>query len=150
MKRLSIAAIATILILSISLTYAAFLLTRTVTNNVVILARADFKVYSDAACTLELTTVDYPPMFRGDSRQKAMWMKNLGETTVYVQWANVNLPTDTIYAINFDGSGWNSGVRNAITAGQIISCTSFFTIGASTPFGAKTFDLVLTVHDSAT
>jgi hypothetical protein len=69
-------------------------LTRTIPNSGRIQSFKDIKVYSDAACTVELTALSWPAdMFRGFNYTKNMWVKNTGDVLVWVMWNSTNVPS---------------------------------------------------------
>lgn len=83
----------TLMALAISggLVLGAYLLSRSVPSSGVIITSSDFKVYSDASCTAELTSFAFGDLKRGDVVDKVFWIKyvpgKLPEVDAKIKWS---------------------------------------------------------------
>jgi len=138
-------ALITIAILSIALTYAVFQLQRQVSHTINVVGVYDFRVYENAACTIELTAYDWNGVNKGTTSYKVVWIKNTGDTPVLINWntTEANPHSGVELRMERDVSGewvaWtyntekiNVNPTNAIVGRIVLIVASDATTGATT------------------
>lgn len=149
MKKLSLStAILLMGIIVTSIAIASIHIERTVQHSLIISGSEDFQIYSDAACTTILSSIDWGELKHGDQQQKELWIKNIGDggsITVYYQY-QPSLPTGVLITL-FDGSNyWDSGSGNSkvINKDQILYFTAKIQIDAAASAGTYSWDQMFT------
>lgn len=85
-------------------------------------------VYSDSACTQNLTTINWGLVEAGGNRQQEIWIKNLGNTRV-----KLNMTTESwnpIEAKNYITITWDKEGQG-LDAGQSVKAVLTLTVSAS-------------------
>jgi len=137
--------VATVLLclLSGSIVYAAWTISRIVSNTFVV-GSLNFNVYQDVACTIPITSIDWATLNTNQVVNKTVYLKNTGTGAISVYWSysgTPSFPTGTtlkIYWIATDGEWlWamdNVGHNLPIGAtGQAVKLC--LTIGSTTGSG---------------
>jgi hypothetical protein len=105
-------------------------------------AKVDFGLYSDSACTQNLTSIAWGAISPGDSVIKTVYVKNLGSSQLLLSLLTTN---------------WNPSVANELVAlswnqegatlavGQVVNATLRLSVSANASgFTSFSFDFVIT------
>jgi hypothetical protein len=116
-----------------------------------ILATNGLQVYSDAACTIPLTSLNLgTSIHHGDVVEAlptaGMYVKNTGEQTIQTAWNITGLPTGITYTLHSEGSAPNifctENQLNPLAPGAVAHLDSLvFTFTSSAPLGSFTAQL---------
>jgi len=101
MKKLRLSLTSAILILGIltsSVALATVVVSRTLTGNITVTGSMNFDIYSDSACTTPITTLDFT-IPKGTSVTKTFYLKNIGDTTLYITWNGGTTESHTTIAL---------------------------------------------------
>ena len=112
----------------LSLVTAGLIATQTVTSNGTVSA-VNVGVYSDIACTQNLTSISWGTLYPGNSTTRTIYVKNTGTLPVTLTMTNgswVPTPANTVLTLT-----WNRQ-NTVLTAGQSISATLTLTAASST------------------
>ena len=106
---------------------AALLFTREVPNTVTIISapQPNLQVYSDAACTTEVTSLDWGQVMKGSTATRQVWVKNVGD----VNFVSVSITSDLLAVTGAligtpDGYGLTTGAKQAVTLSLQIAPTA--------------------------
>jgi hypothetical protein len=69
-----------------ALVYSAFFTQHQVSHTIEVKSQADFKIYQDESCTIEITAIDWDGVARASTYNKVAWIKNIGMSLLYVNW----------------------------------------------------------------
>ena len=125
-----------LLVLLPAAAYAAGLFTREIPSTVTVIEvpQANLKIYSNAATTTEITSIDWGMVMKGNTATRQVWVKNIGE----VDFASVNAASDLPVA-----TGTLSGAPNgySLAVGGKQAVTLSLQIAATAPSGGNNFIL---------
>ncbi len=125
----------------LSLVTAGLIATQTVTSNGTVSA-VNVGVYSDIACTQNLTAISWGSIYPGNSTTKTIYVKNTGTLPVTLTMTNGSwVPTTANTVLTLT---WNRQ-NTVLNAGQSISATLTLTAASST--GSLTdfsFNIIIT------
>jgi hypothetical protein len=126
-----LSALLTLIIVTVAVS-AAVIATKPVSGSVTVVASSnDIKLYSDAACTVELTTMDWGTVKQGfQSNTKFIYVKNIGDFPMTYLSSTNTLPVDvgTVATGNLTGTLAPGTVR-AVTTSLLIPLAS--TLGSA-------------------
>ena len=115
----------------------------------VIVSTGDMQVYSDLTCTIPVASFDLgSTLNRGNIVSKTMYLKNIGESTLYIAY-NPTLPTGITLQMNKNSEDWaKEANRVTTTSGTVYTLVATFSIGGSAASGAFNIHLDFTCTDT--
>jgi hypothetical protein len=75
-------------VLSFSLVYAITSVWSTDVSVTVVSLSGTIGVYSDSACTQQVTSIDFGNVQQGGTASKSLWIKNLGTGSIGITWSS--------------------------------------------------------------
>ena len=109
-------------------TLAAININRDVTSSGTITTTPNISVYSDSACTQNLTGINWGSIEAGGSTSRTIFVKNTGTGTVTLSLASNNwTPSE---ACSYITISWNSE-ETQLSSGQLTSATLTLTVASS-------------------
>ena len=97
----------------------------------------EVKVYSDQACTNELTEIVFSNVYAGSQSEATFYVKNLGSTDIYFEISLIG---------DYTGSGYDQpGLTNPMTPNEIRKVDFHLTPPIDTEAGTYNFEMVFNV-----
>ena len=145
-KKISIGLLIALLMVGSAL--AIVLQTRTLTHNIQI-GGGDFQFYSDAGCTIVVTTVEWGSLMRGNEVSKTLYLKNIGSVTIYIDYTVAGLPSGCTLTMYFDSVPWGLVDKKMVAVGTIKQVGFYVNVGAGAVIGSTSFTTVFNGNDVA-
>lgn len=107
-------------------------------NQVSVRATIGIGVYSDQACTIPLTTINWGEVIPGQSYQRTLYVKNLGNIRVKLSMAVGNWTPSS--ASSYLSLTWNRG-DYVLEVGASVGATLTMTVSQTAQGGSFSFDV---------
>ena len=94
LRRISISSLILIFgILLSSVALGAIIITKDLNNTITVIKQGTIELYEDSQATTIINTLSWGDgVTQGSTIQRSIWIKNIGDTTIYVSWNNTALP----------------------------------------------------------
>jgi len=126
-------------------TLAAINVNRDIISSGDVTTTPNINVYSDSACTQNLTTINWGTIEAGSSTNQTIYVKNTGTGTLTLSLATSNWnPTTASSYLTID---WNK-TGTHLSAGQSTSAILTLTVASNTT-GVTTFSNTITIRGSS-
>jgi len=126
-------------------TLAAINVNRDIISSGDVTTTPNINVYSDSACTQNLTTINWGTIEAGSSTNQTIYVKNTGTGTLTLSLATSNwIPVEASSYLTID---WNK-TGTHLSAGQSTSAILTLTVASNTT-GVTTFSNTITIRGSS-